>query len=400
MGIFGKIAIVACILLCSCKKEAINDKNYLPIDATIINNFIRDIIDEINDNYADEITKEKLEEGAINGMLAFLDEHSVYISQEEVEAFRNLTRGEFLGIGIEMKQLKEGIEVFSVIEDSPAMKAGIKIADVITHIDNKEVASMTLKEIISKLSSDISLKINLSVIRNKTDRLKIELKKTVIQMKSVITKFLPNIAIIKITYFNEGTTRAVKEAIKETKKRKEIIGVIMDLRGNPGGILDQAIATSSLFLDSCKVVEFKSRKITETKTIYSEKGDALENRPMAVLIDKNSASGAELMTAALGENRRAVVIGERSFGKGSLQTIIPIPGRGAIKLTTAYLFSPLGNPLNQNGVSPNIIINSEAEQNNSDKEKQKTEPLDTVTQRAVDLLLGISALKSQEISKN
>lgn len=392
------IAITICISLLACRRSDQRSR-YLSIDAVTINNFIKDIIDEINQNYADEIKKEKLEEGAISGMLSLLDENSAYISQEEFDAFNNSTRGEFLGIGVEMRQLKEGIEIISVIDESPAMKSDVRVGDIVTHIDQKEVSSMHLKEILSKLSSDTALKVRLSIVRNKTDKIQIDLKKSIIQLKSVSTSCVSNVGIIKISYFNEGTAIAVNKGIDEIKKKK-ISGVIVDLRNNPGGILEQAIAVTSLFLNSGKIVDVKSKNVSELKQVFADGSDKLHGLPMAVLIDRNSASGAEVMAAALRDNKRAVIMGEQSYGKGSLQTIIPIPGRGAIKLTTAYLFSPSGNPINQKGVTPNILIDPHQKLNVQDKDdksrKKKNsieQQLDAVVLRAIDLLLGISVLK-------
>lgn len=384
----AKVFVFSLVLaLSSCKKDE-RQRDYLSIDAITTNNLIKDVIEEINNNYADDITREKLEEGAINGMLAFLDEHSLYINQEEFEAFNQSTRGTYLGIGVEIRQHKEGIEVVSIIEDSPAFKVGIKPSDIITHIDGKEISDMPIKEVYSKLSSDTALKIALSILRNKTAKLDLTLKKSVIQMQTVKLDFIEDIAIIKINYFNEGTISSMKNAIKEIDKKKSA-AVIIDLRNNPGGILDQAIGTAEMFLNSgVKIVEFQSRNVDETRSILSEKTDILKGMPIAILIDRNSASGAELVAAALGENKRAVIIGEKSYGKGSLQTIIPIPGKGAIKLTTAFLYTPNGNKLNIAGVTPDITV----EQQNSNQNDTEQENQDMVMQRAIDLLHGISAL--------
>ena len=388
------------LLLSSCKKES-KTVEYLSIDAITTNNLIKEVIEEINNNYADEVTREKLEEGAINGMLGFLDEHSMYINQEEFNAFNKSARGSFLGIGIEIKQLKEGVEVSSVIEDSPASISGLKPSDLITHINQKDASKMSINEIISTLNSDAASKINLSVIRNKTDKFDLSIKKSVIQLQSVKTEFISDIAIIKIYYFNEGTASDVTSSLKKIIRHKSR-GVIIDLRNNPGGILDQAISICNLFLNNGKIVEFKSRRIEESRSIYADKTDLLKSIPIAVLIDRNTASGAELVAAALGENKRAVVIGEKSYGKGSLQTIIPIPGRGAIKLTTSYLISPNGHQINQQGITPDIEIakedDSKTPQDTAEKQ-EKIDKVDNVTQRAIDLLQGLSALDKSSKKK-
>jgi carboxyl-terminal processing protease len=374
------------ILFSGCEKgEENKDVETQSIDAQPINNLIKDVIEEINNNYADDITKEKLEEGAINGMLSMLDEHSIYINQEEFEAFNQTTRGTYLGIGIEIKHTKDGAEVVSVIEDSPAFEACLKPMDIITHIDKKEVKNMQAKELYSKLSSDTALKIVLSILRNKSETFDVKLKKSVIQMQTVKTEFIDDIAIVKINYFNENTIASMKASIKSIKKHKSN-GIILDLRNNPGGILEQAIGVADMFLDDDKIiVEFKSKNSAESKTIFSKDDNLTDGIPIVVLIDKNTASGAELVASALGENKRAIIVGRRSYGKGSLQTVIPIPGKGAIKLTTAFMYTARGTKLNENGIIPDIFV--------------EQSEMETLVQRAVDLLHGIFALENGKKQK-
>lgn len=370
------------IILSSCKKEN-KTVEYLGIDAITTNNLIKEVIDEINNNYADEVTREKLEEGAINGMLAFLDEHSMYISQDEFDAFNKSARGAFMGVGIEIKQVKEGIEVSSVIDDSPAAISGLKPSDIITKINDKDTNAMPIKEVISKLSSDTALKVQLSIVRNKTEKFDVSLKKSVIQLPSVKIDFVSDIALIKISYFNELTSQEITNAIKQVLSKKSV-GLILDLRNNPGGILDQAISVCNLFLNKGKIVAFKSRHIDDSKSIYATGTELLPGIPIAVLIDRTTASGAEIVAAALGENKRAIIIGEKSYGKGSLQSIIPIPGRGAIKLTTSYLLTPNNFPINQVGITPDIEIPV--------RKTQEDDKNDAVVLRAMDLLHGLTAL--------
>ena len=387
MNFFLKcIFLILPIIVSGCKKD--EKKLDLSMDAITTNNLIKDVIDEINNNYADEVTREKLEIGAINGMLGFLDEYSMYISQDEFDAFNNSTRGSFLGVGIEIKQIRDGIEITSVIDNSPASIAGLKTSDVMTKIDDKDVSEMTIKDVISKLSSDSALKIKVSIVRNKTEKFDVVLKKSVIQLESVKYDFVSDIAVIKISYFNEGTISSVSQAIKKLLKNKSV-GVILDLRNNPGGILEQSIGVCDLFLNNKKIVELKSRNAEETRIIMSDHTDLINNIPMVVLIDSNTASGGELVAAALGENKRAILLGEKTYGKGSLQTIIPIPGRGAIKLTTSYFISPNGNPINQNGVTPDIEISKESSIDYIEDGKLEN---DIFILRAMDLIHGISAL--------
>jgi carboxyl-terminal processing protease len=377
------------------------------MDAITTNTFIKEIIEEVDRNYADEISREKLEIGAINGILGVLDEHSMYISQDEFNSFARSTRGSFLGVGIEIRQVRDGVEVVAVIDDSPASIAGLKESDLIVKIDDLDVAEMHMKEVISKLSSDSALKVKLSIVRNKTEKFDIILKKSVIQLRSVKTDFISDIAILRITFFNDGTVADTTKAIRKIIKNK-VSGVILDLRNNPGGIMEQAIRVCDLFLGKGKkIIEFKSRNKTDSRSIFSNETDLLDGIPMVVLIDANTASGAELVASSLGDNKRAILIGEKTYGKGSLQTIIPIPGRGAIKLTTAYFLSPNGKQINQIGVIPDIEVEREQkviapENNEAPKEigQKEVAVVDTMIQRAIDLLRALSALNEENNTNN
>lgn len=380
--IIGLIFSIA-LFFSSCKKER-HDLEF-SVDLLNTNDLIKEVIKEIQVNYADDITREKLETGAINGMLQVLDEHSLYIPNEAFDAYNQTTRGIFLGLGIEIEHTADGIEIQSVIDESPAASAGIKPLDVITQIDGKSVLKMLPKQIASKLGNDSTLKVKLSLLRNKNETFEVDIQKSVIQLRSVKTAFANDIAIIKINYFNDGTLLAMSQAIRKINKKKPT-GVIIDLRNNPGGILDQAVGVADLFLSNKKIVELKSRNIEESKIVVSDETDLIDNLPMAVLINSNTASAAELLASALGENKRAVLIGEKTYGKGSMQTVIPIPGRGAIKLTTAYFISPNGNVINHHGVIPDIEVVKE----------QSQVAQDSAMIRAMDLLHGLTALTTTQ----
>ncbi|MDR2598149.1 MAG: S41 family peptidase [Holosporales bacterium] len=388
------VTALCVVLLISCKKKE-EETISLSIDSITTNTFIKEIIEEISSNYADDISREKLEIGAINGILGVLDEHSMYISQDEFSAFTRSTRGTFLGIGVEIKQTREGVEVTAVIDDSPASTSGLRENDLIVKIDDRDISEMHIKTVISKLSSDSALKVKLSIVRNKSEKFDVVVKKSVIQLQSVKTDFIDDIAIIRITHFNEGTVIDMSSAIKKALKGKAT-GVILDLRNNPGGIMEQAVRVCDLFLgNNKKIIDFQSRNKSESRSIFADEIDLLNGLPMAILIDSNTASGAELVATSLGDNKRAVLIGEKTYGKGSLQTIIPIPGRGAIKLTTAYFVSPNGKKIDQVGVSPDIEILKADQDNNIQLQaqpQQQGQKIDPVIQRAVDLLHGLSVL--------
>ncbi|MDR1332964.1 MAG: S41 family peptidase [Holosporales bacterium] len=386
--------LAVAVLATSCKKKENTSSSDIVADLLDASDVLKEIINEIKSGYASDVSREKLEIGAINGMLQVLDEHSTYITQDECDAFHKSTRGSFLGIGVEIKQGTEGIEVVSVIDDSPAAISGLKAADVITHINKEDVLKMSMKRIVSKLSSDSAMEVTVHAIRNKTEEMEFRLKKSVIQLRSVRLDFAGDIAIIKINYFNDGTFSDVSNAIAKLLK-KDAKGVIIDLRNNPGGILEQAISVCDLFLANKKIVEFKSKNADETKTVFATDNDVLNGLPMAVLIGSNTASGGELVAAALGDNKRAILIGQKTYGKGSLQTVIPIPGKGAIKLTTAYFTSPNGNIIDKTGISPDIDI---AKLTQEEEQKPETAPYaeQPIIQRAVDILHGVSALQESD----
>ncbi|MDR0942733.1 MAG: S41 family peptidase [Holosporales bacterium] len=392
LGRVKSVFVILILTLASCEKK----DDGQPIDdiaANFIssNNLIKEVIEEVKSNYADDIEKEKLEIGAVNGILKVLDNHSTYITQDEFDAFNKCARGVFLGIGIDVKQEKEGLEIISVIDESPAAISGLKALDVITRIDGKDVLKTNIKDIISRLNSDYTLNVKISVLRNKTETLEFKLKKSVIQLPSVKLNFIDDIALIKITHFNEETLVGVSQAIKALLKKKST-GVIIDLRNNPGGILEQAVNVCDLFLSDKKIVEFQSKHANENKTVQSDDNDLLNGLPMVVLVNSKTASGGELVAAALKDNKRAVVLGEKTYGKGSLQTIIPIPGRGAIKLTTAYFVSPNGNVINQVGVMPDVEIADTDLKQTVVKKNSKSKPTSTIILRAIDILHGVAAL--------
>jgi carboxyl-terminal processing protease len=399
--IFSVIAIV--ILSSSCKKNKKLIEESSQHNFAKANNLISGVIEEIMNNYVNEIERDKLEIEAINGMLSSLDNYSMYIDNDEMAAFSRSARGEFLGIGIEIGQTKGGIEIGSVIDGSPAAIAGLKSSDVIVCIDGRDVSDLGMKNVILKLNSDSNMKIRLTIIRDNFKKFDVVLKKSVIQFWSVKTRFISDIAILRITHFNNCTTDCVLKAVREITSKKSS-GVILDLRNNPGGILDQSIKTCNLFLKSKKIVEFKSRKNDVVRSVFADEPDRLDGIPMVVLINRKTASGAELAAAALGENKRAILIGEKTYGKGAVQTVIPIPGHGAIKLTTGFFMSPNGGMIDGVGVIPDIEVTMNAEvslpqhenETSASFHRNEITRIEPIVQRAIDAIRNISSTPNEK----
>ena len=346
------IIIIICNIFVSCK----NKKNINTI------NFIQDVINEIEENYAENIDNNKLEIAAINGILNALDEYSQYISQEELDSFNKSTRGVFLGIGIEINQIKDGIEIKNIIKNSPASNIGLKTGDIITAIDNININKISLKNIINILNNNNKIQYKLKILRDK-NLIEFTLNKELIKLNSINTHIIDNILMLNISFFNEET---VSETINKinTNFNKNIKGIIIDLRNNPGGCIDDAIAFCNLFLHKKVITIIKSKKHKISKKIKSNGKDITNNIPIVILINAQTASCSELVVASFLDNKRAILIGEKTYGKGAIQSIIPIPGRGAIQLTTAYFYSPNGKEINKRGIEPNISI---VQSNNNDQ---------------------------------
>ncbi len=354
----NKFCIILIILICNIFVGCKNKKN---INNIISSNFIQDIINEINENYADNIDNNKLEIAAINGILSSLDEYSRYITQEELDFINKSTRGVFLGIGIEINKVKNGIEIKSIIKNSPASNIGLKKGDIITTIDNIDINTLSMKNIISILNNDNKLQYKLKILREK-EVIDFVLNKERITLNSINTHIIDNILMLNIAFFNEDTVNETIKKLNDVSKQ-QIKGIIIDLRNNPGGHFDTAINFCNLFLNK-KIITIIKSKSNIVKKIKATNKDITNNIPIVILINAQTASCAELVASAFLDNKRAVLIGEKTYGKGAIQSIIPIPCRGALQLTTAYFYSPKGNEINKKGVEPNINI---IQSNNNDQ---------------------------------
>ncbi len=304
-----------------------------------------DVFEKVRKDYVEEVTDQKLVESALNGMLSSLDPHSGYLNDESFKDMQVQTKGEFGGLGIEVTMDSGWVKVVSPIDDTPAHKAGIKPGDYITHIDGTAVMGLSLNEAVDKMRGKPGTDIKLTIRRKSVpEALDITLTRAIIKIKPVRyeVKEEDKIGYIRINTFSEKTTESVKKAVKEITKElgDKPIGYIIDLRNNPGGLLDQAVAVSDLFLESGEIVSTRSRNPEDTMRFNAKPGDIAEGLPIVVLINDGSASASEIVAGALQDHKRAVIAGMKSFGKGSVQTIIPIVNHGAIRITTARYYTP------------------------------------------------------------
>ena len=323
-----------------------------------------DVLETLNNEYVDPVDENKVLDAAINGMLQSLDPYSSYMSPENFRNMNAETKGEFGGLGIEITMQAGLVKVISPIEGTPADKAGIKAGDFIIRINNTQVKGLNLFEAVSMMRGKVGTKINLVIRReNIDDELKFTLTRGIIKIREVSAEVkLNSIGYIRLRAFNQKSHNQLKEKIKSFKS-KRLNGYILDLRNNPGGLLSQAIKISDMFLDSGEIVSTKGRDKTDIKIFNAKKGDMIDGLPLIVLINKGSASASEIVSGALKDHKRAIILGETSFGKGSVQSIIPLTNRGALRLTTAKYYLPSGSSISEVGVSPDITV----------KEKDKKE---------------------------
>jgi carboxyl-terminal processing protease len=319
-----------------------------------------DVFELVRANYVDEVSDETLVEGAINGMLTSLDPHSNYLNAKNFNDMKVQTRGEFGGLGIEVSMENGLVKVVSPIDDTPAARAGLKPGDLITHLDGTPVQGLTLPEAVDRMRGPVNSEINLTIRREGKEPFDVKLTRAIIKLQSVRSHVEgSNIGYIRITSFNEQTDVGLANAIKALKQQanNKLIGVILDLRNNPGGLLDQAVAVSDAFLDKGEIVSTRGRRADDAQRYNTRPGTKpTTGLPMAVLINGGSASASEIVAGALQDHHRAILIGTRSFGKGSVQTIIPLAGHGAMRLTTARYYTPSGRSIQAKGIDPDIVV--------------------------------------------
>ena len=328
------------------------DKFYEKID------LFSEVLEKINDEYVDEIDQSEIMDSAINGVLQSLDPYSSYMNPEIFKEMQTETSGEFGGLGIEVTMEAGVVKVITPIDDTPASKAGVKAGDYIVRIDGEQVQGKSLMEAVNLMRGPVDSYIEITIRRKGSAKAKIfKIKREIIEIKSVAAKLIENeIGYLRLRAFNENSDDQLKKEISKLQKNKNLSGYIFDLRNNPGGLLSQAVTISDFFLNDGEIVSTKGRRSRENRKFFANKGDKINGKPLIVLINNGSASASEIVAGALQDQKRAILLGERTFGKGSVQSIIPLKNRGAIRLTISKYYLPSGKSISEVGVSPDIIV--------------------------------------------
>ena len=424
-GIFA--AVVATLVLLSLRQDvgaatSNSTETYKQL------NLFGEVFERVRAEYVDDVSDDSLVESAINGMLTSLDPHSNYLNTKNFNDMKVQTRGEFGGLGIEVSMENGLVKVVSPIDDTPAARAGLKPGDLITHLDGDPVQGMTLPEAVEKMRGPVSSEIKLTIRREGKDPFDVKLIRATVKIQSVRSHLEgDNIAYIRITTFNEQTDVGLNNAIKNLKQQAggKLLGVILDLRNDPGGLLDQAVAVADAFLEKGEIVSTRGRRSEDAQRYNARPGDIAAGLPIAILINGGSASASEIVAGALQDHHRAILLGTKSFGKGSVQTIIPLPGHGAMRLTTARYYTPSGRSIQAKGIDPDIVVEAakiektpekgeakvatasdlkkddsgdgSAEQSSVDPSIMGT-PADYQLTRAVDMLRGIALFNGRVVN--
>ena len=387
-------------------------------------NLFGDVFERVRAQYVEEVSDEELIEAAINGMLSSLDPHSSYLSPKSFEDMQVQTKGEFGGLGIEVTMENGLVKVVSPIDDTPAHRAGLQPGDLISHLDGEPILGLTLAEAVEKMRGKPDTQLTLTIRRGEETPFDVTLTRAIIQIRSARWRMEGDIGYLRITSFNQQTTVLLNKALESLRKEApdgKMAGLVLDLRNNPGGLLNEAISVTDAFLERGEIVSTRSRDKDDAQRFHAKPGDLLDGLPMVVLINGGSASASEIVSGALQDHRRAIVLGTKSFGKGSVQTIQAIPQHGAIRLTTARYYTPSGRSIQAKGVEPDIEVKParieeidvsarrrEADlrgaldssgQDNDDGDKEpeaQSAPVDYQLERALDLLRGISLYSQRQ----
>ena len=334
------------------------DKLYQKID------LFSEVLEKVQDDYWEEIDQLDAMDSAINGLLQSLDPYSAYMNPEIFEESQTDTSGEFGGLGIEVSMESGVVKVITPIDNTPAAKAGVKAGDYIIKINNEQVRGKTLMEAVSLMRGPVGTSIEITIRRKNLKRAKIiKIKREIIEIQSVAAKLIDNkVGYLRLRAFNENSSEQLSKEISKIEKNKNLIGYILNLRNNPGGLLYQAIRISDFFMEDGEIVSTKGRRLTENRKLFAEKGDKIKGKPLIVLINNGSASASEIVAGALQDHKRAILLGESTFGKGSVQSIIPLRNKGAIRLTVSKYFLPSRKSISNVGVIPDIKVEETGEE--------------------------------------
>jgi len=389
-----------------------------------------DVFQRVRANYVENVTDEVLIEAAINGMLTSLDPHSTYLPDDNFKKVQQQTTGKFGGLGIEVTMENGFLKVVSPIDDTPAFDAGLQPEDLILSVDDESIVGITLSEAVEKLRGPIGSEVNITVQRADDEPFDVAIIRDEIKIRSVRSRLYDDIGYIRITTFSEQTSPGLKKAVEELTEEAEngLTGIVLDLRNNPGGLLSEAIKVTDAFLERGEIVSTRGRDNSDIQHAYARPGDITNGLPVVVLINSGSASASEIVAGALKDHRRAILMGTRSFGKGSVQSIMPMPGHGAIRLTTARYYTPSGVSIQAKGIAPDIEValarieklnqgpireedlrgaldgsENEASENADNDDEQEDEPVDPSQidfqlARALDLLRGLTIFKDLNLN--
>lgn len=322
-------------------------------------NIFGEVLERAKLMYVEDVTDKKLIEASLNGMLTSLDPHSSYLNEEDYKYMNEQTQGKFGGLGIEITMENGIVKIISPIDDTPASKAGIKAGDYITDIDGETVVGLTLNEVVSKLRGKIGTKVKITISRENKKPFTVTLKRDEIKIQAVKNDIKnDDVLYIRISSFNEDIDKDITKAVEKAQKKlkNKLAGIVIDVRNNPGGLLDQAVKVSDLFLEQGEIVSTRSRNEEDTLKYSATKGDIAKDLPIVVMINEGSASAAEILAGALQDHHRAVILGQKSFGKGSVQTILPLRNNGAMRITTARYYTPSGRSIQAKGIEPDIAV--------------------------------------------
>ena len=391
-------------------------------------NLFGEVLERAKMSYVEEVSDKQLIESAINGMLVALDPHSSFLDDQSFKYMNEQTKGKFGGLGIEVTMESGIVKIVSPIDDTPASRAGLKPGDYITAIDGQQVAGMSLNDAVDKMRGKVGSKVKLSIRRINAKPFDVTLKREEIKIQSVKSDVKKeDVAYIRITSFSEDTDKMVEKALKKAQEETDnkIVGVVLDVRNNPGGLLDQAVSVSDLFLEQGEIVSTRSRNAADTVRYSARKGDIAKDMPIVVLVNDGSASASEIVAGALQDHKRAVIMGQKTFGKGSVQTVIPLGDYGAMRLTTARYYTPSGRSIQATGIEPDIEVkpakveilenagwniseaefqnalkneNAEKKTDDRDQEQDRDKDLDKDYQlsRAVDTVKALSIYKAAQ----